>query len=429
MVWKNAEMEEGGLLPDDAEEFNRLLSDEFAGVSVPMPPDFPLYEYSASVDDLFSDVQRRKVDYSNFVGAFERVGIPHSLARRLIDACFVPQEDAGEPFIKFVRLSTLRSCTRIPAFDEVEDDLVDHRNIDGFVLRGLLDWNGGTSLLENQSCIMVSHRWQSISHPDPRGEQLVRLLGRLDELSDPSAARSRLTSSAPQDGRDRRPSQPSRPRFVDHGQLDELSDDDVYLWIDFSCLPPSSRPAPSDAALKGRTGLADIPGIVKSCDLLVLSSPDYLRRLWCYTELFIWLCMLHERDSFALGDHGLFRSVQSRSIVQPASMWAGMSNEELHTNLRFRGFDGEQVDLLAIAEPLRRYTRSMGESGNYHVAGGSPGFDAEYLMHMVRFVCSSWYVLNRLESTVEADVEICLELTIEALRYSRAGTGGPAGTW
>ena len=54
-----------------------------------------------------------------------------------------------------------------------------------------------------------------------------------------------------------------------------------------------------------------MPEIVKSCDILILDSSDYMDRVWCYTELFVWLTKLVEIESQLFGER-IFGSVVSR---------------------------------------------------------------------------------------------------------------------
>jgi hypothetical protein len=69
----------------------------------------------------------------------------------------------------------------------------------------------------------------------------------------------------------------------------------VYLWIDYCCLPQDETEGRSERdAVEFEAGLKAIADVVKSCDLLVIYSPDYMSRVWCYTELFTWLCKVRE---------------------------------------------------------------------------------------------------------------------------------------
>src|SRR5262249_34902067 len=150
-------------------------------------------------------------------------------------------------FVKFVRLSKLQTCNTLPTHAELKGELVDYRDIRGFTLSGPLSMWRGKNILATTPCIFVSHRWQLSDHPDPDGSHLRIILDRLKPVI---------------------------------AQAQNQGADDVYLWIDFCCLPQRTEGralSPEDGETL-QAGLAQLTEILKSCDLMVLDSPDYTNR-------------------------------------------------------------------------------------------------------------------------------------------------------
>ena len=143
---------------------------------------------------------------------------------------------------------------------------------------------------------------------------------------------------------------------------------------------------------------------------------------WCYTELFVWLCKLAQVQ-FTQNDPRtkLFRSVQTRHIIKTTG---GADTEvtnhhypgPLIANLKFRGYDGDTDALVSLYRPLARYSGDIADSTNYHIAGGSPSFDSEYLAHLVNFLLQSWLLFRDKGCTQPRDKELCIRILMEALK-------------
>ena len=361
--------------------------------------DIGLYEYGQSVSDMFLDEQNRVVNFDFFQESFDQVSLPLELAKACLGDLFgrTARQTGQREFVKFIRLSTLRRHDRLPKYQDVQSDLVDYREIEGFDLQGRLSWWGGKDVFSDSPCVFVSHRWQSVDHPDPDGSQLAIILDRLDRG---------------QRADRRRPARVQRPR---------RSAEEVYLWIDFCCLPQSrgAQPPSQRDAENFQMGLARLPEVVKSCDLMIVYSPDYITRAWCYSELFVWLCKLAE-VGFTFNDNRsrLFRSVQTRHLVKNAGQTNGHTfDESVTTNVGFRGYEGPAEELLEIYRPIRDYCNDMADSAQYNIAGLSGRFHTEYLLIMVNFLCRSWFLLQEMDCSSRADIEVCLRVIMDGLKY------------
>jgi hypothetical protein len=336
---------------------------------------------------MFSDVHNRIINFDFFQPYFDQVSLPLRLAKALLGDLFDYNsgQSTSAEFIKFIRLSTLRQRDRLPVFQEVSDHLVDYRDVSGFALQGRLSWWGGDDVYSRSPCVFVSHRWQSPDHPDPHGSQLARLLERFRRV---------------------------RRSEAEH----------IYFWIDFCCLPQ----ARTDQALAPeqvrdmREGLRHLPGILKSCDLTVLCSSDYLERAWCYSELFVWLCRListgyTRRDKKSK----LVRSVQTKHLVRERSSTTGHTFDDVVlANLAFRGYDGDSDQLLELLGTIRNYCEHVVSAADYHLGGLTDGFDFEYLPTMVNFLCRSWALLEVKDRSIQSDIELCLRVIMDGLKYS-----------
>ncbi|MCP2250775.1 hypothetical protein [Lentzea aerocolonigenes] len=350
-----------------------------------------LYVWAQSASDMFTDVEGRVIDFEYFRPYFDQVGLPLELAKSCLVDVFDKnaRKPASDPFVKFVPLSVLTRYERLPSYHEVADELVDHRDVPGFALQGRLSWWGGTDLSASP-CVFVSHRWQTEDHPDPTGSELRRIVERLA----PARKRRWFARSA----------------------------GEMYLWIDFCCLPQRTGGplAPGDEE-DFRAGLASLAEVVKNCDLLVLDSPDYLDRAWCYAEILVWLCKIAEIH-FTRTDSrtNLFRTVQTRHLVKERGRRSDTHHRDVNvvTNLRFRGFAGSDEDLLAIYQAVYTYCNNMADSAQYHIAGGSRGFDYEYLPTVVNFLCTTWLLLRGKQAADPDDIQVCLRIIIEALKFS-----------
>jgi hypothetical protein len=369
--------------------------------------DIGLYAWSQSKSDMFVDAENKVINFDFFQRYFDQVSLPVDLAKACLGDLFGSRarQIKSREFVKFIRLSTLRQYKRLPEYHEVRRDLVDYSKIKDFSLQGRLSWWGGEDIFSVSPCVFVSHRWLSIDHPDPHGSQLETILSRLDRM-------------LKRDGQG--PSQLQSQR--------RTAAEEVYLWIDFCCLPQSRgrNPLSHRSLEQFQIGLARLPEIVKSCDLMILYSPDYMTRAWCYSELFVWLCKLAE-VGYTNNDNPskLFQSVQTRHSFSKDTTQSNrhIFDDSVTANLAFRGYEGSTEELLRVYGPIREYCHDMADAAQYNIAGMSGNFDAEYLPVMVNFLCKSWLILQRMGCSTRDDIEICLRVIIDGLKYAYYGTG------
>jgi hypothetical protein len=234
----------------------------------------------------------------------------------------------------------------------------------------------------------VSHRWQSVEHPDPSGKRLAQILERFDAI--PCAS--------------------------------DTAPPEVYLWIDFCCLPQRLSRQPSSADLERlRGGLERLAEVVKSCDLLVLDSPDYIGRAWCYAEVFVWLTKVAEVGfTDNLEGSGIFRSVLTNHLFTGPPTIGGSDahhfDKSVVSNLRYRGFGDNESDILAIYRPIYDYTHTTIDSANYNMGA----FEGDYLPTLIGFMCTEWQTLQQKQCTDRNDKEVCLRVIVEALKFAGA---------
>ncbi|MGE3958021.1 MAG: hypothetical protein AB7H96_14975 [Vicinamibacterales bacterium] len=350
------------------------------------PPNFGPWPYGHAPADVFLDPDQGTINYGYFREYFDAVGLPLEVARACIGERYWslrPSPPVGS--VRFIALSALRRFVKLPPYHEVKHLLVEHTDIPGFTLSGPLSMWRGRNLFATSPCVFLSHRWRSTEEPDPDGERLAALLDRLA----PRAA---------------------QPTAANQGE--------IYLWIDYACLPQRTGRAPLTAedAASLRAGLASLPEIVKSCDLLVLDSPDYMERVWCYTELFVWLTKIAEVSDNLTG-RPLFDSVLTRLSSSPAAPSRTQellsSTQFVHENAAFRGFPGTADDLAAVYQPISTYCAGTIESAGYTLGA----VDHEYVPHLIRFMCNSWYLLQQKHCTVADDRELCLQVITRALTF------------
>jgi hypothetical protein len=343
-------------------------------------PNFGPYPYGHSATDVFLNIEQGIVNFEYFREFFNRVSLPMDLAKKCMGDRYSqfqgPKPDA--PCIKFVKLSTLRKCDRLPSYAQLQNDLVDHRDIETFKLAGPLSMWPRDDTIEKTPCIFLSHRWQSPEHPDPDGAHLRAIL-----------ERSPVEAS-------------------------------VYLWIDYCCLPQRQGGQPlSDVDRENlRAGLMFLPEIVKSCDFMILHSPDYMDRVWCYTELFVWLSKIAEQSSHnKLQGRPLFESVQThnaKNVDLPRAASSLLPHDEfILTNLLYRGYGGTADELLDIFKPVFDYTHGAIDSASYTLGA----YETEYVPHLIGFMCNAWYALQRKSCALEEDMEICLSTIVRALKF------------
>lgn len=343
-----------------------------------------LWPYGHKLTDIFLDVNRGVINYEYFRPYFDEVALPLEVAKACMGERYsqfrVPVQ---VEFVKFVKLSTLRTKPRMPSYQEISAELVDYKDIPDFKLVGQLGAFGGGDVFSKTPCVFVSHRWQSMEHPDPTGTRLGQILDRFDEIP-------RATDTAPPE---------------------------IYLWVDFCCLPQrldGELSAPDLQRL--RAALGRLAEVVKSCDLLVLDSPDYVGRAWCYAELFVWLTKVAEVGfTDNLDGSGIIRSVLSDHLFtgRHGRSDAHHFDRSVVSNLRHRGFGGTESDILAIYGPIWDYTHTTMDSANYNMGA----FEGEYLPALIGFMCTAWHTLQQKQCTDRNDMEVCLRVIVDALKF------------
>ncbi|HEY2819027.1 MAG TPA: hypothetical protein VGK44_18050 [Casimicrobiaceae bacterium] len=346
-------------------------------------PSFGPWPYGHNVTDMFLDVGTGEINFDYFRAFFDRVSLPFDVAKACLGSHYSQyRQPVSVEFAKFVKLSTLRAKDRIPTYQEIKGDLVDYRDIPKFKIVGALKAFGGEDFLSVTPCIFVSHRWQTPDHPDPDGARLQLILKRLDPV-------------------------------VSH----EGAATEIYLWLDFCCLPQRRGTDPlCRADLDSlRAGLGRLAEVVKSCDLLVLDSPDYSGRAWCFAELFVWLSKLAEVNyADAFEGSGVARSILTRHLFDGVHgrSDAHHFDQSVVENLRCRGYSGSSTDILEIYRPIRDHHQTTVDSANYTMGA----FESEYFPTLVGFMCNSWHMLRQKDCTDRDDRELCLRIIVDALK-------------
>jgi hypothetical protein len=302
--------------------------------------------YGHEPSDVFIDPTAGTINYEYFKKYLDRAALPVELARECIGDAYWPTPpgaNRGERLdaASFIRLSTLQECDSLPPFREVKDELVPYPDICDFTVAGPLSIWGGDNLLATTQCVFVSHRWLSPAHPDPSAVHFQDL----------------------------------KQRFCDSNGWQ--ADGEVYLWIDFCCLPQRHGSIPLTHAEQElvRVALKQLTELVKSCELLILHSSDYLTRAWCYAELFVWLCKIAEmrRSGVTMLDSRLVRA-EYRATGREDAMVEFLSA---------RGFGGAPDDLVELLDVVEDYYSAALDSANYTL--GSYGH--EYVPDLIAFTC------------------------------------------
>lgn len=352
---------------------------------------FGPYPYGHSSNDIFLDDQAGTVNFQYFARYFDEVSLPMDIAKKCLGDHYSQWggRTRTAPQVRFVKLSSLRKYGRLLPYHELRDELVEHTQISSFTLSGPLTMWPREALFEKTPCIFVSHRWQSYDHPDPDGTHLQLIIERLDGLSP---------------------------------QRQATAHDEIYVWIDYCCLPQKRGPhalSPEDLETL-HAGLEFLSQIVKSCDLLILYSQDYLDRVWCYTEIFVWLAKVAEQNSHSkLIGRPLFDSILTRSGASGNQTTGGSEKTllPLHDfivrNLVYRGFGGASEEAVAIFEPIFDYCHTAIDSASYTLGA----YEAEYIPNLVRFMCNTWYEFQQKGCSCEEDVELCLYSVVNSLKF------------
>ena len=343
---------------------------------------FGPYPYNHKTEDVFLDAARGTINFEYFRPYFDAVALPIEVAKASIGDHYSQfRTPIHVEFVKFVKLSTLRTKDRIPAHEEIKADLVDFRDIASFELVGQLKAFGGDDVFSKTPCVFVSHRWQSVAHPDPDGSRLRQIIERFDASAPPGS---------------------------------HVADDEIYLWIDFCCLPQRACGPLSQVDHDClQVGLARLAEIVKSCDLLVLDSPDYIGRAWCYAEICVWLTKLAEVGHG--GRYGIFQSVLTRHLLTERLTTSNAHgfDQSVVENVQCRGYGGSAADLLAVYRPVSDYRQTTIDSANYNLGA----FEHEYVPTLIGFMCNTWHTLQGKQCTDRSDMEVCLRVIVQAVKF------------
>ena len=344
--------------------------------------------YEHSVDDVFTDFSGGKINFAYFKPNFDTVDLPMDLAKAALGDHYKQWAgvDKSSHFIKFIPLSTLRTFDRLPSYETVKYQLVDHRDVVGFALASSLSIWGGQNLYATTPCVFISHRWVTHQEPDPDGLHCREVIERLDELTTSASAQA--------------------------GALDE-----IYLWIDYCCLPQAHGGEQlSDVDLERlRAGLALLPNLVKSCELMIIDSPDYIERVWCHAELTVWLCKLAEIRAV---NTALPRSRLFGEVAMPKMKWPD-PKKELVAFLEARGYGGSPELLVQLNKVIDDYCNTAFDSASYTMGA----YDIEYVPNLIGFMCTAWYRLEQLECAVDSDRGICLVAMVNALKFVNTAYG------
>jgi hypothetical protein len=96
------------------------------------------------------------------------------------------------------------------------------------------------SLVSSGPVCFISHRWESLSHPDPKGNQF-------------QIVKDFIRDNEPE-----------------------------LIWYDFSCMPQQPRTAAQETAF--RDSLRDLNSLVMMSQFVSIITEDYISRAWCYYE-------------------------------------------------------------------------------------------------------------------------------------------------
>ncbi len=345
------------------------------------PPNF-----SFNLSDIFINFKEGIINFDFFQKYFDQVSLPIELAKECLSNAFQQKNDFNnlDKFGKFIKLSTLKKFNQLPTYNEVKEELIDFRDIMGFTLQGELSWWMPNDNLCDGRFVFVSHRWQTPTHPDPGGTKAKVIIERLESAS----------------------------KYAE----------EIYLWIDFCCMPQRTDKYEwsSDDVKNFYNGLMSLSNIVKSCDLMILYSEDYPNRVWCYTEIFVWLCKLVDIDSTCYDEKSkLFRSIQTQHLVKKKGVRQSSTHPAtVFTNLNYRGFEGKEEIFLSFFNPIKYYVDAMKSAAQYYLTSGAlREFDTEYLPSLVAFLCKTWFLLQNMSTSNPSDREVCLRVIMNALKF------------
>src|SRR5207244_12666903 len=99
-----------------------------------------IYPYGHKLGDIFLDVDRSVINYEYFQPYFDEVALPLHVAKACLGERYSQFRTSVQvEFVRFLRLSTLRSKPRIPSYQEISTELVDYKDIPHFKLVGQLN--------------------------------------------------------------------------------------------------------------------------------------------------------------------------------------------------------------------------------------------------------------------------------------------------
>jgi hypothetical protein len=92
----------------------------------------------------------------------------------------------------------------------------------------------------------------------------------------------------------------------------------------------------------------------------------------------------------------------------------------INANLMFRGYGETTETLIEIFRPIFDYCAGAIDSAGYTLGA----FDAEYVPHLIKFMCNSWYLLRQKRCAIPEDMAICLGLIVKTLKFANTARSG-----
>jgi hypothetical protein len=198
--------------------------------------------------------------------------------------------------------------------------------------------------------LFISHRWETLAHPDPSGRQLAAVQALLERICTcieamlaPRDERLRLVASLDREG-DLQAAEIARRMFgfgpfagstagaavritkaaiqaeyarcgKDRARFRDWLASRIGVWIDYVCMPQA--PFSGEEVLDFKRALRELDTLVASATVVALreADDDYATRGWCATEFFIGSARSFAKGLFV--DLGRLRSGQPVSISDP----------------------------------------------------------------------------------------------------------------
>ncbi len=146
---------------------------------------------------------------------------------------------------RLLKVAALKRFSRIPRFQELDEDdfaapVKLERATTTIPFFGTFDIT--TNFKLSSVGHFISHKWESVDHPDPRGYQLKTIIREFK--------------------------------------------DDCLIWYDYACLPQNPRDKKEQLIFS--TGIDTIPHLIEQCWFYIIGSQlkQYRTRAWCQFESF-----------------------------------------------------------------------------------------------------------------------------------------------